>query len=461
MLCAGTFAQTPQKTKVVVTSPTQSVVLPERVELSDLEGTPENRNKERSKPYLKELLKLRDKEGRDNALIHYTVASWAVPNDPARNHVLNSAVAMVVENGWGPQTEIIAPLLEQYQPALAEMRRGTALNYAKGIGCTNGWKTPVPNFFALKRTTQMLCVEGRYFESQKQYAKALENYLNVLTVGADCSGIENPMVGNEMAMSVQEQALKSLSGVMVNGHLGQGDLEKISARLKQIQKAMPSLRQMVEADGVYHKNGFVQLAQKVKEGVEIAQRENRDPNDVLKEIFKEDLGREETMPPATWQNLDKVGEDYDTLQKLYLQFAETPFWNRNLSAKSGGEFKQLIDALKGLHPLISVQMVDQQVIVVGYYRWLARIHAVQIEAELELLRLEKGRYLENEMFPAHFDTLAIDPFSGNPFGYSVAPNGQGYTLFSVGPSKGAGDVSVSYDSTNGSMSAGRLFFSKK
>ncbi|HBF34781.1 TPA: hypothetical protein DDW35_09480 [Candidatus Sumerlaeota bacterium] len=463
----GAFAQVGQKMEAmeaVITPSTRTLVLPERVELADLARISDPGTNAGSKNYLTELIKLRDKDGRDNALIHYEVSGWALSDnalfgkdglDDKSQDVMKNTMAQ----GWNAESSRLLPFLEMYQSTFAEVRRGAALDYAKNIGCERGMQTPTPDYLVMQIVAKMLCVEGRYFESQGLYAKALDNYLTVLTLGRDLGGADQMIIGNFISIAVQNLTMKPLSDLLAGGHLARPDLERALSRLKQLQKTGGTTGDIIQGEAKYCKSTYLNLAQKVKQAQETAAKDGKNLNELLKQATKESLGYELPLSPAEVKNLDKVVDQVEENMKMIAQAADKPFYERDFEK----EIFEMQQKMKGQHPMSAIALPNFHECEVRHLIKTSKMLAAQLQAALELARLEKGRYPEKlgELAPKYFDVLPIDPFSGNGFLYTVTADGKSYSLTSTGPDKTFGPAGVSYDATNGSCSAGDVLFGKR
>ncbi|HBF34784.1 TPA: hypothetical protein DDW35_09495 [Candidatus Sumerlaeota bacterium] len=444
----------------------KSVALPDRITQADLAAVSDNPNKESSKPYLAELLKLRDKEGRDNALIHYVVAGWALP---VKVTLDDQAMKTTLEQGWNPQSAKLLPILESCQIALGEVRKGAALDYAKGIGFDQEKYKLMPDFqgifFPLAR---LLCVEGRYFENQGQYSKALDNYLTALTLGRDCGGADQTLIGNLISIAAQNATLKPMGDLVTGGHLARPDLEKAATRLKQIQKTTVSLRGVIEGEAACESANFRAVAVKLKQGLEIAQKVGKNPDDVLKETLKEVYGTAgqnmiQSIPLPILQgmgkDLDKVTAKYDEMVKFNMELADTPFWKRDFNREN----QDIQRLFASLHLIAQTGQSNYMDPGVRHTIRQTKVFGAQLQIALELSRLDKRRYPGqlSELVPTYFEAVPLDPFCGAPFAYFVTADGKGYNFFSVGPDKKTGPVNVIYDVKSGLFSQGDIPFGKQ
>ena len=89
---------------------------------------------------------------------------------------------------------------------------------------------------AIKTAAELLCVEGRYFESQGEYAKALENYLIVLTVGRDFSSPDNTLISHLISWYFNQMSLRKIEQLVAGREVERVVLDRALERLEQIEQ---------------------------------------------------------------------------------------------------------------------------------------------------------------------------------------------------------------------------------
>ena len=321
-------------------------------------------------PMIKALLEMKKRDGRDNAMIHYVVAGKLMLNNMP-NRQQEQLIPQVLDQGWNASAAPLLPLIEALQPMFQEIRKGTALDYARDVG--GEWQgpwgvlkrsnTPVPNFLAAQTSAKMLCVEGRYFESQGKYNNALDDYLTALTLGRDYGTSGATVLGGLISIQIQSTVLAQIHDLVVVGNLDRSTLGRLLARLQAIENTEGPI-------------------------VETTQRE------------------------------------------------------ANMVKSWGGR------------PTLFLEKRVRFLVMKAY------LLETQIAAALAAYRLEKGRYPQRlaDLAPAYFKAAPLDPFSGVEFKYRCAPDGSSYSLYSVGPDKTDDGGAMRYDSKNGTVSPGDIFF---
>jgi len=391
-------------------------------------------------PFMNELLKMKEKDGRDNALIYYRKVTFMIPNLTwEKTDVINN----VLKNGWGPDSASLKPLLDAFQPVFAEVRKGAALEYARNVEYS-GPATPVPNFLVAQTTAKMLCVEGRLLESQGKYRDALQNYITALTMGRDYGAPNATLIGALISIAVEDIALRQINRLVSSGNIN--DYKFLVAY------CLPRLK-AIESSTVTPADAF-RTEQKCQLWVPRKFRENPEE---FKRSYPEMAEALNLDTPQLADNWEKAVSKFWDIQLAYL---ETPYWKRNQN-----EFKMKMDEwavsiYPNLQEFIKVAIPNYREADVRIYVTKSRMLQTQIATALEIARRQNGRYPQklSDLVPICFMNLPIDPFSGNEFTYNLSPDAATYFLLGSGPTIAGTGGAIMYDPTNGTVSAGDLFY---
>ena len=389
-------------------------------------------------PLMKTLLELRQKEGRDNAMVYYVAAGKILPTAPDKPTM--DLMQAVLNNGCTAQSAPLLSLRSEYQAGFEEIRKGAAIDYARNVGWVLGLgpATPMPNYRAASMAAKMMCAEGRYLEERGQYAHALDNYLTVLTMGRDYTAPRPLLIGFLVGSAIQNISLKQVHRMATNGLLDRPAFERLLARLKAIENTEGSL---VEA----FRGESEMLGQQLKDF-----REH--PAEARKSL--QDLPG--VSPDDVIQQLDRIEAEHKQIWDLIFKQLGTPYWQRDDAA-----FRRQCDRmLERFHPLLRNVVppyaeIDARNLVVK-----TNLLEVQLATALAAYKLEKGKYPPQlaGLAPAFFQTLPQDPFVGSDFKYFATPDGSRYSLYSVGPDRTDNGGKVRYDPQNDAVSAGDVFY---
>jgi hypothetical protein len=216
--------------------------LPDPLDRRLLERIP--KRYESKRPVVEALLDLQEKEKRPNALLYYMVAGFMQPDH--RNMPL---IGDVMRDGWNENAAPLKPFIESWQPAFRVIRKGVALDYAKGV-VSRRPDQEVPDFLTAQRAAKALCVEGRYFESLGKNREALENYLAVLTMGRDYLSPDNGQISSHIGISVTSIGTGQIRALVAAGKLAPADLERCRTRLDALEKPYPSSEGVIRTEGL-------------------------------------------------------------------------------------------------------------------------------------------------------------------------------------------------------------------
>ena len=412
------------------------------------------------KDYLEALLKIKEREKRDNALIYYAVAAWLSPEIPTNRQ--RELINEILEKGWrSPESDELLPYLESWQRALDKIRQGAALDHAEGIGITKDYNTPIlPNYAA-----KMLCVEGRYLESQDRYAEALDDYLTALTMGRDYTSPGNFLISHLLGCAFDAIALRQIDRLARNGILNEDDNLRA---LQHVDHIEASFGDTVDA-----------VSLEMASTLHAIHRTLEDPAEMTKYIEKT-LGPTSSPELVTlWnalfsgdqnirnrffskvylrfiitRNTERIGPDAEALYDLQTQVLEEP-WYKDPTALNKRFEKQIEQS----HPLMRIMMWNPMEAKVRRLRVISSLRQTQLALAVSVWKNRHGEYPDNLdcLFPDPIKAcLPIDPFSGMSFHYRSDPIIDSFDLWSVGPDTLNENLTILYDSTNGSVSQGDL-----
>jgi hypothetical protein len=384
------------------------------------------------------LLEIKEKEGQDNAMLHYILAEAFMPDPNPAGGIYRDLIQQVMREGWSAKADELLPYMGSFGPMFREIRKGVAVDYARNIGGEQGPSSPIPNFLATQVSAKMLCVEGRHFESQGKYEEALDNYLAVLTMGRDHGAPNAPLIGHLISIAVRNYALRQVHDLAGSGNLGEEALARALSRLKEIESSVNPIA-----------NALREEAESMQWII----------NDMRKNPEKY---REEAEPHAkSWiDDVDRIEADNRDAWEFLIRYAETPEWewrakdfNRELEKRS-----------EKYHPIVAIAMPNFTEAKTRFLVTQAKSLETQLATALAAWNLEHGEYPESvgELVPKYFESIPVDPFSGESFRYETT--GQEYRLWSVGPDgeddheQAAADGAIVYDPSNGTTSEGDVFF---
>ncbi len=392
-------------------------------------------------PMLKALLELKERDGRDNALIHYQLAGKLMPGVPRGDQI--ELIKQVLEQGWSEEANVLLPYIATFRPMFEEIRKGVALDYAMGIGWEKGPATPIPNFLAAQISAKILCVEGRYFESQGEYQKALDNYMTALTMGRDYSAPEGTLISHLISIAIESITLKQLHHLVASGNLHRTTLDYVLARLRLIEETQGTSADAFRSEA----NCWGWYMEQIREKPEEARKTIED------QPYFKGLSQEEMSALA-----DRLEAEHNQLWDFEIQFIETPYWERDPEAHKQKREKMIASfhaMLQG--PFRNFHEADVRALVTT-----SKLRETQLATALAAYKIDKKRYpiRLSALVPDYLKVLPMDPFNGEEYHYKPARDGSTYMLYSVGPDRKDEATVVVYDPTNGTLSGGDIFFKK-
>jgi|GEM_PF-2273636 len=394
-------------------------------------------------PFMNELLKMKEKDGRDNALIYYQKATLIMPR-PQRNQ--DQLISDVLKNGWGTDSVSLKPLLDAFQPAFDEIRKGAALDYARNPE-VSGLAAHLPNFISMQIASKMLCVEGRLFESQGKYREALQNYITALTMGRDCGAPNATLIDALISIAIDNIALRQINRLVSSGNIN--DYKFLVAyclpRLKAIDSSM-----VTPADAFLMEQKMQLLVpRQLRENPEKFKHSNSEMAKALENL----------IVPQFVDNWEKAVNQFWDIQLAYL---ETPYWKRNenvFKMKMDEWEASLLPSLREFFKTVianpNIRESDVRILATK-----SRLLQTQIATALESFHLINQHYPLHlsELLPQYFTELPVDVFNGREYIYKPSADGVSYILYGVGPDQMDNGGAPVYDPTNGTISTGDLLF---
>lgn len=375
----------------------------DRISLADLEKARQEEKKQ-SEGIYKKLVDVRVKTGRDNAIIHYIEATWKMDLPPANSLWHDYESGLIIKNithGWQGGVNPTTGILARYEPAIAEARKGIALEEAVNVASE---ENPSQNLNdALQTLAKMLCLEGRRFESMRKPSSAMNEYLAVLTMGRDLGKPETALAGAIMSTGIQQMGIDRILWLASNVALDAKTLERAAARLKTIEFTQSRFIDIIVAD----------------------QKNSQVPID-------SDLRRVNEAEKARFS---------------------VPIWEREAKGFGMGEVSKLAAQMPGPLKKILTHDADAEKRILCFR---ASLSQARIAIAIELYRRKYRVYPASlaQLVPALLDAAPIDPFTGRAMSYRAS--GASYMLWSIGPDMRSNAAMISYDPTNGTESVGDI-----
>ena len=421
-----------------------------------LAQVPKNPGGTTDKEFLEDLLKLKEREKRDNALIHYVVGIWSAPEIP-NGSPIDTAITQVLNEGWSADAECLRPYLAAWQPGFREIRKGVALDFAHGVGFEKGYATPLLNFLNIQYAAKGLCVEGCLFESEGRYSDALDNYLAALAMGRDFTSPGSTLISDVVGYSCENTALERIRRLVAGGRLDAASLDRLLARLGEIEKTLGSPIEAVTEEQKAKRLLIHAMKADPKRRVitptkvglwDLAVRHDKRTWD---EFWHDRITRYKMT-----HNLDRAERDLDDISALQIKILNTPWWEYDWAQ----QLREMDERIEHAHILVRMGAYSYLEPSVQFLLTQAALRACRVSTAVAAWIAKHGappaalRELQPDYFP---NGLPVDPFSGKDFLYSIT-GGKNYHLSSPGPDKAVGGNAPVYDPTNGTVSRGDILF---
>lgn len=388
--------------------------------------------------YYQELVKLRERTGRDNGMIHYVMAGKMAP-ELAIGEPYDTIIADVLNNGWSPEAEGVIPYLTRWEPAMRKVKDGVAVDHAEGIGLTSGPATPVPNFLAAQTTARVLLVSGWRHAGAGNHDAALDDMLAALVMGRDYGAEGNLLIGGLISVAIQNMSARNIGMLVKTGDLSPSQLERIVAQFSDLSTHGNPVANGFETEQLMLESMKDQVLEQMAEATQ----------DQLEE-FSKFTGNPETMETIR-RLIDDADESIKKAGGLTRDYFNLEPWMRDHDA-----FTASVQALQTKsNPFFTanpnyVEAATRETVM------LARRANAETAAILELHKLANGKYPDS-LDEITGRMLPIDPFTGEKLRYESVEGGSDFVLYSLGPDRIDNPGVVHYDPSNGAFSEGDVY----
>lgn len=388
--------------------------------------------------YLQALLRRRDEEGRDNALIHYIHAIRLLPR---QFDAFSSLKIETIDRTWRTESgaNSFQRSLDSALPMLEELRIGAATDDVRGLGFSDASPRPPLYAYAVTHVAGYICLSARRHEMQGRPSDALDDYLLMLDLGAGFSAPDADDNMHQNGISIQLIAAQCIHEAITQRRYGPRELRLALDRLSEVANKRASFADMYKGMAYVNLHSFAEYLVDRREFIQgpspTARRVRA--NKELWQAEQESLAAIEASYPARSE-----------LSRFRAECMKVHWWRRDFT-RIELEQEAIIDrsppSFRALFDQPDTNRRGFMATEVHYWIAIAHLRQTQIAASLELYRLRRGKY------PSRFSDLAlsedpslVDPFSGVPFRYRTTPDRMDYELWSIGPD-GIDDQGKPYD----------------
>ena len=380
--------------------------------------------------YIRALLEQQEKDGKENALIHYALAFELAPAIPTEEQA--KLIKLVMDEGWDERAESLLPYLMAWQDTFREIEAGAAVGYARGIGYEKGFDAPTPNFLTANIAAKLLAVYSRYLASKGQTVEA-QKYLSVaLTFGSDFGSADNTLISHLIGAAIKTISLRQISDLADANQLG-GTERTVLQNLHDIEQKQLPVTAIIDTEMATALVGIQELKKRREQYLAGNDPDYPDYLNVVAELSMS-LEQAEQLTKDSW--------------KLQSDYLSKPFWERKPS--------EYAEILKELNPQEGLQLPNFAEVEARMLTVTSKLRQQQIDLAARLYVADHSAppstisaLVNSNYLPAE----PIDPFTGQPFVY--APSGNSYTLYGSGPNiETPNDPNVEYTPVNGTFSEG-------
>ena len=333
----------------------------------------------------------------------------------------NKLVDKVLKEGWNQDFPQLNIVLEKNKEALDLIKAGSKKGYATLPKMERpSYSMPYPIPGAFYNLGKLLVAEAYKYQFQKNYSRAVEDWLIAIQLGQSYGGENSWLIGKLISMSIESYGYRALEKFLKeNPNQSEKFYEDLIERLDKIQKNEKTPKYAFEFEHQAARNNIEELSKSPKTFFLLFQK-----GKILR-------------------NMDGFYKEYiNSMDKPYTETKGIDWWGK-------------IEKLDRLNRIMAPNFLYTDT----RHRLLKANSAItEIGASIQYYKIKNGHYPDSldELSPSIVKEIPKDPFADKPFIYSKTD--RGFELYSLGPDLMDDKASILYDPTNGTTSAGDIVF---
>jgi len=286
----------------------------------------------------------------DNAAIYYSKAfdllKYPFPAEPDFNKLKE-----IIERGWQEESKEAEKILEENEPCLSELKKGLLLkkcDFAFGEEYKYLTVKKLPNLVKARNSLNLLLLKGRYYEKQKDFAKAIDCCLSSLAFLHHISQ-GNSMITDMLVLSLEKNTYLPLKDYLSSQEIDKELCRKILSYLEVFEKQHFSARRIMETEKEY----FISDIQMIIDGSLKDQDDlklNEDMKHKREDLVSQILKQANELADRYYGNFIKAAQ---TGNKEDLSFALEEAENIKRDAQFQGTDEEIFDAVGMLQDAVT------------------------------------------------------------------------------------------------------------
>ena len=184
---------------------------------------------------------------------------------------LQDRLKLIIKNGWQSNNEDLKNVLKENEPCIGEFKKGVLL---KNCDFDLGEKykylidKKLPPIANLKRLSELVMLQARYYEKERDFSRAKDLYLSLLTFTYHLSQ-HDMLISKMISLVIEKNVYESVKNFLNFKEVSKNDRQDILTYLKNHEKQHFLARQLVESE----KEFFVSTTQKMADDVKQKNKE--------------------------------------------------------------------------------------------------------------------------------------------------------------------------------------------
>jgi hypothetical protein len=341
-------------------------------------------------------------EQRDNAATYYNKAFELCTY--SYQHPLNTKVTDIIKNGWKVEDKELEELLKQNALAFTEFKRGLRLekcDFTFGKEYKYLINRDIPNLLKVRNLSNLLLLNSRYYEKQKEFNRAVNVCLSCLEFAKYVSQ-DDSSVAKAIAIGIEKETCVPLRDYLTSGQISRRKSEKILAFLEDYEKEHFAAGELLEVEKDLFISNIQMLTDSFRQEAQKSSEFNEDARKAVEGFEIEMMRQGKELADRYYGNFIKAAQtnkesDWEFAANEFNSFTKDALKKTTIVKDAGSmflsAFKEDIDQLnqKLAKTIVSLTLSISLVpnfkgIVENYYSTLEELKEVKSLAKIKTER---------------------------------------------------------------------------
>jgi hypothetical protein len=342
----------------------------------------------------------------------------------------------ILDNVWKEDNPRVVEILDKNEKAIEFVREGAKKDFAEFPKVEKrDFSSPVPNFLTVLQLSKVLIVQGKQYESKKEYPHAEENYLSAIKFGQSFGGENAVLISKLISIRAETLGYNALRDFLKNNpKQSEKFYSDLIAQLEAIHKNEKSIKYTYTTEfQAFHNT----MEKTPRTGMLMTASPKNNWLVTLIGVYF--FFRKGTV----LKDMDDFNKEFmASLDKPYAEIKDID-WMRRISKM---DIISRISAPNYTHSFIRHFVLEDQ------------SGLTELGTAIQLYQSQKSHLPESldDLSPGILKEMPKDPFTDKSFVYYKTDDG--FKLYGLGPDLNDDKGALIYDPTKGTTSAGDIVY---